>query len=70
MEDLGKKLIACIDLEKVGELVIDELALGSLKKVVEDSSNPFDDAGYNLVAPLLKAELHKALTALIVKLKG
>lgn len=47
-----------------------ELALEpALKKVVEDSSNPVDDAVFAMVYPPLKLELHKALAKLIEGLK-
>ena len=47
-----------------------ELALEpALKKVVEDSSNPVDNAVFAMVYPPLKLELHKALAKLIEGLK-
>ena len=47
-----------------------ELALEpALKKVVEDSSNPVDDAIFAMVYPPLKLELHKMLAKLIEDLK-
>ena len=68
MNDLEKKLLSVIDLNKLSVIVIEDVILGSLKKVVEDSSNSFDDAAFAMVAPLVKAEAEKYLAELIAKI--
>lgn len=65
-----KKQILESKVEELPILAI-ELALEpALKKVVEDSSNPVDDAIFAMVYPPLKLELHKALAKLIEGLKA
>lgn len=64
-----KKQILESKVEELPILAV-ELALEpALKKVVADSSNPVDDAVFNMVYPPLKLELHKALAKLIEGLK-
>lgn len=69
---MKSELIKGILESKVEELPIlaVELALEpALKKVVEDSSNPVDNAIFAMVYPPLKLELHKLLAKLIEDLK-
>ena len=70
MDNLSKKFISVIDLEKLADLIVDDLVLGSIEKVAKDSANPFDDAAFNMLAPLAKVEAHKAIALLIAKLKA
>ena len=69
-KELGKKALACIDLEKLVDLLIKDIIFASLKKVVDDSENKFDDAAYAMVAPLLEAEAKKQLAKLVADLKA
>ena len=69
-KELGKKALACIDLEKLSDVLIEDVIFASLKKVVDDSENKFDDAAYAMLAPLLRAEAKSQLNKLIVDLKA
>jgi hypothetical protein len=64
-----KKAILESKVEELPMLAIDLVVEPALKKVVEDSSNPVDDAIFAMVYPPLKLELHKALAKLIEGLK-
>lgn len=68
-KELGKKALSCIDLNKLGSLIIDDIVFAALKKVVDDSSNKFDDAAYAMAAPLIKVEIEKQIAKLIADLK-
>lgn len=70
MNELEKKLLGCIDLEKASKIIIEEVALAALKKVVDDSSNKFDDAAYAMLVPLLIPQLEAALGAKIAEIKA
>ena len=67
---IGKELLGCVDLEKASKIIIDEVALAALKKVVDDSTNKFDDAAYAMLVPLLVPQLELALGKLIADLKA
>lgn len=67
---IGKELLGCIDLEKMAGIVIDEVIFAALKKVVDDSTNKFDDAAYAMLAPLLEPKAKEAIAELIAKLKA
>lgn len=69
-KELGKKALACVDLEKLGSILIEDVVFASLEKVVKDSSNKFDDAAFAMAGPLIKAEIEKQLKAFIAKLKA
>lgn len=69
-KELGKKALACIDLEKLSDVLIEDVIFASLKKVVDDSENKFDDAAYAMLAPLLRAEAKSQLNKLIADLKA
>lgn len=69
-KELGKKALSCIDLAKLGGIIIDDVVFASLKKVVDDSSNKFDDAAYAMVAPLIKIEIEKQLAKLIAEIQS
>lgn len=64
-----KKQILESKVEELPILAIEIALEPALKKVVEDSSNPVDDAIFAMVYPPLKLELHKALAKLIEGLK-
>lgn len=70
MNELEKKLLNVINFDNLAIIIIEDLILGSLEKVAKDSSNPFDDAAFAMLSPLLKAEGEKALADLIAKLKA
>ena len=59
---------ASFNLKGFSHGVIDEILEEALKKVVADSSNPFDDILMASVYPVLEAELKKKLDELIDKL--
>lgn len=64
-----KKQILESKVEELPIVAIELLVEPALKKVVEDSSNPVDDAIFEMVYPPLKLELHKAIAKLIDGLK-
>jgi hypothetical protein len=69
MNQLEKDLLSCIDLSKLSIILVEKLVLGSLKKVVEDSSNKFDDVAFAYLEPLVKVQSEKILADLIAKIK-
>lgn len=60
---MDKKLLLLlaqsIDLKKLANGIIDEVIEESLKKVVADSKNTFDDAAMAIVWPLLEVEVKR-----------
>ena len=68
--DIKKVLLDSIDLEKLVAGLLAEGLEPALKKVVEDSSNPVDDAIFSMVYPPLKNELQKLVAAEVAKLKA
>lgn len=67
---IGKKALECIDLEKLSNIIVEDVIFASLKKVVDDSANKFDDAAYAMLAPLIEVEAKKQLAKLIAELKA
>jgi Na+/phosphate symporter len=53
---IGKDLLACIDLEKASDIVIDAV-VAEINKIAADSSNKFDDAAAGLLLPILVPQL-------------
>ena len=70
MNELEKDLLACIDLKKLSIVIVEKIVLGSLEKVVKDSTNVFDDAAYAMLAPILKDKAEAALAELIAKIEA
>lgn len=70
IKKVEKDLLACIDVEKAGAIIVKDVAFAALKKVVDDSSNKFDDAAYAMLAPLLEDKLAEALKEFVEKLKA
>lgn len=68
--EFGKELLGCVSLDekKLAELLVEKVVLHSLKKVVEDTSNPFDDQAYALLAPLVGPKVEEAVAELLGKL--
>ena len=69
LPEFGKELVGCVsvDEKKVSELLVSKVVLHALKKVVEDSSNPFDDQAFALIAPLIGPKIEEALAELLGK---
>lgn len=67
---LLKKALGTIDLNALSNILIEDVIFASLKKVVEDSENKFDDAAYAMLAPLIEAEAKKQLAKLVADLKA
>ena len=63
VSEFSKKLVGCISLDekKVSNLLIEDVVLHALKKVVEDTSNPFDDQAFALIAPLIGPKIEEVL---------
>lgn len=69
-KEFGKGLLECVSLDekKLADLLVEKVVLHALKKVVEDSTNPFDDQAYALLAPLVGPKIEEALAELLGKL--
>jgi hypothetical protein len=61
---IGKELLGVIDFNKLAAVIVDQVIDAELKKLVDDSSNKFDDAAYAMLAPLLLPKAKEALLAL------
>lgn len=59
MNEKLKKVIDCVDLNKLAVVVVEEIVEDALKKVVEDTENKFAADAFAYVFPLLKKELLK-----------
>jgi pantoate kinase len=70
MGPLEKSLVECINLEKLSKIVIEDVAVAALKKVVDDSTNKFDDAAFAMLEPLLIPQLELILNAKIAEIKA
>ena len=70
LPEFGKGLLGCvsIDEKKVADLLVEKVVLHALKKVVDDTTNPFDDQAYMLLAPLIGPKMEEALAELLGKL--
>ena len=69
VQEFGKELLGCVSLDekKVADLLVEKVILHALKKVVEDTANPFDDQAYALLAPLVGPKVEEALAELLGK---
>ena len=70
MNEVLKEVVECVDVEKLSVLLVNKLVLGSLKKVVEDSSNKFDDVIFAELPPLMEKEAKKLIEVLLEKAKA
>jgi hypothetical protein len=61
-------LLASIDLTKLSSGLLDEVLEPALQKVVDDTTNPFDNAAMAMLYPTLEAELKKLIAAKIAEL--
>ena len=70
LSEFGKELAGCISLDekKVADLIVEKVVLHALKKVVEDSSNPFDDQAFALLAPLIGPKIEEVLAESLAKI--
>ena len=70
LPEFGKELLGCvsIDEKKAADLLIEKIVLHALKKVVEDTSNPFDDQAYALLAPLIGPKIEEVLAEGLAKI--
>lgn len=58
-----------VDLKKLSFGLIDEVLEPALDKVVEDSTNPIDNAMKAMIYPTLEAELKKLIEKEVVKIE-
>ena len=70
MNEVLKEVVECVDVEKLSVLLVNKLVLGSLKKVVDDSSNKFDDVIFAELSPLMEKEAKKLIEVLLEKAKA
>lgn len=70
VQEFGKELLGCVSLDekKVSDLLVKKIVLAALEKVVKDSSNPFDDSAYAMLAPLVGPKVEEALAELLGKI--
>lgn len=59
-----------VDLKKIGHGLIDQILEPALQKVVDDTTNPFDNAAMAMVYPTLEVEVKKLLDAQVEKLEA
>lgn len=59
-----------IDLNAISNGLIDAVLEPALQKVVDDSSNPFDNAAMAMLYPILEVEAKKLLAVEIAKLEA
>lgn len=64
---IGKDLLACIDIEKASDVVIDAV-VAEIHKIAADSSNKFDDAAAGLLLPILVPQLKELVKKQIAKI--
>ena len=69
-KEIGKELLECIDVEKLSVVIVEKVIDAELKKIVEDSSNKFDDAAYAMLAPILLPKAKEALISLVAGIKA
>ena len=60
-DELLKLLLESIDLKKLANGIVDNVIEESLKKVVADSSNTFDDSAMLMLWPLVEKEVKKLI---------
>lgn len=65
---IGKDLLACVDSEKLVDILVDDVVLAEIHKIVLASDNKFDDAGEALLAPILGPQLKEVLKKLLAKI--
>lgn len=63
-------LIASVDLKTLTDGLLDQALVPALQKVVDDSTNKFDDAAMALLLPILEPKLKEVIAAEIEKLKA
>jgi len=68
--DVKKVVLDSIDFEKLVTGLLVEGLEPALKKVVEDSSNPVDNAIFAMVYPPLKEEIKKLILEKVKELKA
>jgi hypothetical protein len=67
-EKLTELIETNFNLQGFADGIIDEVLEPALRKVVEDSKNPFDDMAFAAVYPVLEVELKKQIAELISKI--
>ena len=70
MDALVKKALDCIDLNKLSDILIDDVIEAAIVKAVEKSETKIDDAVVAMLLPIVKSEAKKFLAAKIAELKA
>lgn len=70
MDALVKKALDCIDLNKLSDILIDDVIETAIVKAVEKSETKIDDAVVAMLLPIVKSEAKKFLAAKIAELKA
>ena len=69
-KEILKKALLAIDLEKLADVLIDDVIEAAIMEAVAKSENKIDDAVVAMLLPLVKAEAKKALHKLIAELQA
>ncbi len=69
LSETGKEVAACISIDekKLANVVVEKVILHALQKVVKDTTNPFDDQAYAMLAPLVGPKIEEAVAELFGK---
>lgn len=67
---LLKKALACIDLNKLSDILIDDVIEAAIMEAVAKSETKIDDAVVGMLLPLVKVEAKKFLSAKIAELNA
>lgn len=73
-KELVNKVLDCVEvkvnLQKLGEIVIDDVIEKALDKVVADTKNTFDDSGKAMLWPLIEKEAKELLAEKAAQLEA
>ena len=69
-KELVKKALECIDLNKLSDIVIDDIIEKAILSAVEKSPNKVDDALVGMLLPIVKSEAKAFVAKKIAELKA
>jgi hypothetical protein len=71
LKEFGIEALGCIEIDenKMAQLLVDKVIIASLHKIVDDTSNPFDNQALAIVAPLLAPKVKEVVAELIAKIE-
>lgn len=65
---IGKKALACIDLKKLSDVLIDDVIVAAIEEAIAKSETKIDDAVVGMLLPIVKVEAKKFLAEKIAEL--